>query len=152
MPPTGTGLIPVILVNFSDREVAGLTLTIAPAQVSENGGVTAAVGTVTRNTSTDVELAVALSSSDSSAVTVPATVTIPVGAAAATFPIAAVNDVALDGSQVATIIAGAANRLPSSADITVTDDDVPSLFLSLDQSTLSEGARAQRQWRRFRFI
>ncbi len=56
-------------VDVSDDEIAGLTVTIVDAAISENGGATTA--TVTRNTDTTSELTVTLASSDAGEATVP---------------------------------------------------------------------------------
>src|SRR5205823_13177698 len=61
-------------------------------------------GTLTRiNTDNGLPLTVNLTSSDSTRATVPATVVIPAGQASATFPIAAVNDPAINGPANVTI-------------------------------------------------
>lgn len=138
---TAAGMSPgSATLTVTDDEVAALTLAIAPSEFSESGGATAATGTVTRNSPTDVELAVTLSSTNTSAVTVPAGTTIPIGSATVSFPITAVNDVWLDGFQAATITAAATNFVPAASVVTVADDDVPALSLLLVQSTLNEGA------------
>ena len=79
-----------------------LTLTIDMSSISENGGT--ATGTLTRLTTTGA-LTVYLVSHDTSEVTVPASVVIPDGSATATFPITAVDDDALDGTQTVAITA-----------------------------------------------
>ncbi len=104
--------------NFSNRRE--LELTIDPQLMPEVGGT--ATGTLTRNISVG-ELVVTLVSSDTTEATVPATVTIPNGQTSVTFPITAVDDVEIDGTQVATITATAATYLPGDATVSVTDDD-----------------------------
>ena len=59
-------------LDVTDDEAPTLTLEIAPASVSENGGV--ALVTLSRNGDTTDALTVDLASSDTSAVTVPASI------------------------------------------------------------------------------
>ncbi len=78
-------------VDVSDDEIAGLTVTIVDAAISENGGATTA--TVIRNTDTTGELIVTLSSSDTAEATVPVTITILAGqTTSASFNISGVDD------------------------------------------------------------
>jgi hypothetical protein len=94
-------------VTNTDNDVAQLSLTIAAGSISEGAGSTATTATVTRNTDTSAALTVTLSSTDTGEATVPATVTIPAGASSVTFAIAAIDDLIVDGTQVAAISASA---------------------------------------------
>ncbi len=79
-------------------------MTVSPINMSEEGG--SAVGTVRRfNTDLSSPLTVTLSSLDTTEATVPTTVVIPAGADRVTFPITAVDDDLLDGTQNVTIVA-----------------------------------------------
>lgn len=103
-----------------------LSVTINRGDVRENAGINAAVGTVTRsNTDVGTALTVNLSSTDLSELDVPATVIIPVGQASASFPIHAVNDPDLDGTQTAGIVASAAGYISGSASLQVLDHEPP---------------------------
>ena len=106
------------------------------AIIAEGGATTA---TVTREGSTVGDLTVALSVPvNGSRVTVPATVTIPDGAASATFTITAVDD-DVAGSVQTVIVAGRAAGYTSVTDsMDVTDDDVPTLTVSIAPGTISE--------------
>ena len=106
------------------------------AIIAEGGATTA---TVTREGSTVGDLTVALSVPvNGSRVTVPATVTIPDGAASATFTITAVDD-DVAGSVQTVIVAGSAAGYTSVTDsMDVTDDDVPTLTVSIAPGTISE--------------
>lgn len=99
-----------------------LTLSIAPASVSETAG--SVTGTVTRSGSTSGALTVNLSSNDTSEATVPATVDIPNGQQSATFTITILNENLADGDQVAIISAIATGFSGGSAKVTVTDAGV----------------------------
>lgn len=104
--------------NFTNRRE--LSLTVEPGIISENGGL--ATGTLTRNIAAG-DLVVTLTSSDTTEATVPATVTIPNGQMSVTFPITAVDDDEIDGTQVVMISAAASTYLSGTANVSVTDDD-----------------------------
>lgn len=126
-------------VNVLDQET--LTLTVNRTRVTENEGNNALQGTVTRfNTDTNASFTVALSSSDTSELTVPAFVTIPAGSTSATFPINAVDDNILDGTQTVRIIATApAYGAPKSVTVRV-DDLEPSLLVTGASTWVRENA------------
>lgn len=100
-----------------------LMLTLAPNTFSEAAGANAAVGIVTRSEDTSQALAVTLSSSNPNAATVPASIEIPAGQTSATFAIAAVDNLAVDGSKEVTITAIDTEIAPVMANATVTDND-----------------------------
>ncbi|MCA9140159.1 MAG: hypothetical protein KDB00_25480 [Planctomycetales bacterium] len=110
-------------IQRTGRFTETLTVSIDLLEISENGGQ--ALGTVVRNGGTVGDLVVNLTSDDTSEATVPATVTIPDGSDFANFPIRAVNDTDLDGTQTVTITATAIGISYGTATIDVTDDDVP---------------------------
>ncbi|MBV9469462.1 MAG: CSLREA domain-containing protein, partial [Abitibacteriaceae bacterium] len=111
-------------VTVVDNDGPTLTLTISPNTFSEGAGANAAVGTVTRNTSTSAPLVVSLANSDATKVTVPATVTIPAGAASVTFPVGAVDNSVVDGNKTVTLTATSSGLNAGVASVTVTDNDV----------------------------
>lgn len=121
------------LLTVTDDEVPALGLTITPDSFSETAGANAATGTVTRNTSTATPLTVSLTSITPSNIpsrmVLPATVDIPAGQASTTFPIAAVDNNVLDGTVPVTITASASGFSPAAARVTVTDNEVPQLYL-----------------------
>jgi len=129
-----------VAIEVTDNDVPTLSLAIDPASISENDGTAAA--TVTRNTPASGELVVALSSDDTSAAAVPATVTIPDGETAATFAVTAVDDALVDGTQTPTVTATAADFASGAATVDVTDDDVPTLSLTIDPASISENGGA----------
>ncbi|MEZ6086981.1 MAG: hypothetical protein R3C05_02895 [Pirellulaceae bacterium] len=79
-----------------------------------------------------------LSSSDLGEATVPASVTIPAGSDSVTFTITGVDDSIVDGTQSVIITASADTFVGATAGIDVTDDDVPTLTLSIDLGSISE--------------
>ncbi|MFT5528283.1 MAG: hypothetical protein ACI9HK_006272 [Pirellulaceae bacterium] len=123
---------------FADLLVASNLLTEYQASqvLQGNGGTSNA--TVSRNTDTTNALVVTLASDDASEATVPATVTILAGQTSATFTVDSVDDAIVDGTQPVTITASAATFADGTDDINVTDDDVPTLALTIDLATMPE--------------
>ncbi len=112
-----------------------LSLSIASGSISEKNGTT--IGTVTRsNTDIDAAIVVTLSSTDVSEATVPATVTILAGQASATFPINAVDDTLLDGSQFVQIRASRVGYVDGVVSFVVTDAE--DLTVNIDVTSITE--------------
>ena len=109
--------------ELTDNDTAMLTVTIADSVISEDAGVGATTGTLTRNTPTDEPLTVWLTSSDTTEATVPSSVLIPAGKSSVTFSIDAVDELFSDGLQSVTITAAAAGLLSGSASLSVQDVD-----------------------------
>jgi len=114
-----------LVVTITDYET--LTITASKTTFLENAGSTASTGTVTRSNTGNLSqaLVVTLTSSDTTEATVPATVTIPAGQASVTFPITAVNDTVVDGSQNVTIRAKATSFVDGTIGIVVEDHEPP---------------------------
>ncbi len=124
-------------VQVTDLEL--LTFTVDRTTVSEAAGAGAVIGTLRRfNTDLSLSFTVALSSSDTSELTVQATATILAGQTSVTFPINAIDDALIDGSQTVTITASAPAY---GADLTRTmtvQDLEPSLGLSTNTPVVRE--------------
>jgi murein DD-endopeptidase MepM/ murein hydrolase activator NlpD len=118
-----------------DDDLATLSLSLSVNSISENGGTS--VGTVTRNTPTLAPLVVNLTN-NITAVTIPSTVTIPAGAQSSTFTVTAVNDSIADENKVATLTASVADFVSAATQITVVDDEVATLALTLSSSSMLE--------------
>lgn len=116
-------------VNVLDRET--LQFTVNKTTVPETAGSAAITGTLKRlNTDLGASFTVALSSSDTSELTVPATVTIPAGSSSVTFPINAIDDSVLDGTQKVTVRAVTSQyNVETNQVISVTDVE-PKLVLT----------------------
>ncbi|WP_395741241.1 M36 family metallopeptidase [Prosthecobacter sp.] len=128
----------VILVN--DNETAALTVT-APASGIEGSSPLQGSIAVSTPVATDVSVALA---SDNASVQIPASITIPAGQTSALFSIGLPNDNLLNGSRSAIISASVQNWTPGSASVTVFDDEVPAISLTLNTETNeSAGASAQ---------
>ena len=105
-----------------DDETPGLTLTIDPDSISENGGT--ATATLTRNTGTSGDLVVDLSSDDLTEATVPTQVIIADGSDSVQFTVTGVDDLIADGNQSVTVTASATGFSDGVDTLEVTDDDV----------------------------
>ena len=109
----------------------GPSLRLAIDNKLVRGGLNpATTATVSRNTPSTNALSVALASSDPTEATVPSTVVIPVGQASATFHIASPAHGAGNGNQPVTITASASGFAPAADTMTVTDADLPDLFVA----------------------
>ena len=115
-----------------------LALSVPPSAPEDSAPLT---GTVSVPAAPAGNLTVTLTSSDATAATVPATVTILSGQTSATFPITIIDDVAIDGTQVATITAHINNWTDATANISVLDNESLSLGIFLPGS-VSEGSTA----------
>jgi hypothetical protein len=123
-------------IEVTDHEA--LSLTIAPAAISEAGGI--ATGTVVRGNTDDHDaLTITLASNDTSEATVPATITIPAGEFSTTFLVTAVDDAIADRTQHVIVSASAAGFVGGSAALDVADDE-PVLALALSGDLVSEHA------------
>ena len=124
-----------ILVRNVDQPP--LTLSLSPAMVSEG---LFATGTVSRAFSTNVAVTVALASSAPSQVVMPATVVIPSNQLSASFAIQSVDETQVTGNHTNIITASASGFVAASAGLGIIDNDLPTVVLTLAQSTVSEGA------------
>lgn len=128
-------------VLVTDQET--LTFTISGTTVSEAAGAAALTGTLTRmNSDLSAPFTVSVTSSDTTELTVPATVTIPANQSSVTFPINAIDDAIVDGTQVVTITVSApayGSDLVRSVNVT---DLEPSLLLETDTPTVREDGGA----------
>jgi hypothetical protein len=145
-------------VTVTDNDVAVLSLSVNPNTFAENAGTSAAVATISRNTTNNAAaLSVTMVSSNANKVTFagatvnnavnPPTasvvVSIPAGAASVNLTVRAVNNALLDGNFAVSLTASASGFLSSSAGVTVTDDEVSSQYkaplLSVASTSLSVG-------------
>ena len=111
-----------------------LAVSVADGEISENGGATTA--TVTR-TDPSGSLTVNLMSDDTGEATVVASVNIPAGQLSSVpFPINAVDDAVLDGSQSVTISASAIGYVDGDSVVEVTDFE--ELVVSIIAAAISE--------------
>jgi len=120
-------------VTIDDHET--LTLVLASSSISESGPGTTA--TITRgNTDNQAPLTVSIQGTDPTEATTVASVTIPANQASFDFPVAAVDDALLDGTQTVTFTASAAGYQGSSVNLDVRDHE--QLVVVLSASSFSE--------------
>ena len=100
-----------------------LTVETSANLISEAAGANAAIGTVTRSTSTSRPLTLSLTVSNPDKIIVPQIVTIPQGSASTTFAIDAVDDLIADGNFEVEIRASVAEHTPGRKTVTVVDND-----------------------------
>lgn len=126
-----------VSVTTADDDVGLLTLTIADALISENGGSTTAV--VSRNSDTTNPLTVTLLSSDTDEADVVASTTIVAGQTTSpSFTITGVDESVPDGIQTVTVTATAAGHNDGADTVGVVDDDFAALFVLIDGDNVSE--------------
>ncbi|MDO8268888.1 MAG: CARDB domain-containing protein, partial [Moraxellaceae bacterium] len=128
-----------------DDDVPNITLSLASQIISEGGGSTATWGTITRSDVTDSAVIIALHG-DPARARVPTYLTIGAGEASVSFAIAAVDNALADGDHTVNILAEVADMftfisLPDtrvSRSLLITDNDGPTLSLSVNSSILQE--------------
>ena len=122
-------------LTVTDNEVALLTVSITPSDVTEGSTTT---GTVIRNTGTSGSLVVTLESSDDGEATVPSTVTIPAGQSSVDFVVTGIEDGVVDGVQSVTITGTATGFDSGTGSVSVLDNDVPTLTLEIVAAEVAE--------------
>lgn len=120
-----------------DSNQRRVTITLSPTNVVEG---MSSVATVTRYPATATNLVVQLLSSDANQVAVPPTVVLSGGMVSTNVVVTAVDDSLIERTNTYIITATALGHLPSSAALTVEDNDIPNVTLSLASRTVSEGA------------
>ena len=93
---------------------------------------------MTRDSNLTEAITVTLTSSDLASTTVPTSVLIPAGTASATFAVSAVDDLIADGNSKSLINASAIGFTSGSGEINVIDNEVPTLVIEFEQSSLLE--------------
>ena len=128
-----------------DNDLPVVTLRLAAHSISEGAGPQATVATVTRSPVSPRSLMVSLQSSDPGSAQVPASILIPGGQASVSFPIAAVDNLLVDGSRNVTLrvfvldVSGQPIAEGSGDTLQVLDDDGPTLKLVIDRDAVPEG-------------
>ena len=90
---------------------------------------------ISRNGPTDEPLVVTLTDGDPSETSSPVTVEIPAGQDSVTVLVDPVDDPIVDGDQTVPIVASAPDYAPATQQVTVEDDDVPTLTIEPDPNT-----------------
>ena len=132
-----------------DNDIPTLTLDLSSSVVSEGAGATSVHGTVTRSIVSDNPITVALSGT-SGRVNVAKFVTFAAGAATVDFDIGISQNTDADGDHTAQIGAAVPDQFTGAAlpgtrivkSLLITDDDGPTLSLTIDNNVLAESAGA----------
>jgi hypothetical protein len=133
-----------LTVEDNDRPV--VTLSLAAATISEGAGPNATSATVTRSPVSARALTLGLTSANPNAARVPASVTIPANQAAVSFPVAAVENLTVDGPRSVALGGSVLDAFTSQALyeivpalLAVTDNDGPTLTLRIAADLVGEG-------------
>ena len=130
-------------VTINNTDVPTLTVTSNAATVAENAASGTLVYTVSRNTTANrVPLTVNLSSGTVSRLTVGSSVTIPAGATSVTFVGSPVNNTVADGNAPVIVTASASGFVNGTKSVTVNDDEMPTLALTANLTSVFENAGA----------
>jgi Calx-beta domain len=127
-------------IVISDNDVATLGLTVTNSSFSEGAGANVSVATLTRNTDTSNTLTVSLSIDDTSEASAPTSVSFGVGQSSLNFNIAAIDDNLFDGSQNVVLTASRSGFANGTANLTVNDNEVPTLSVAVVGNSFSEAA------------
>jgi hypothetical protein len=124
-------------IQVTDAEK--LTITLDQSSIREDAGNSATLATLSRsNTDTLLPLSIQLTNSDASEARIPVSITIPSGTQSVSFPLDAIDDTLLDGSQSVTLAGSANGYVSASATLVVTDAEFVSI--RLNKSSVSENA------------
>ncbi len=132
-------------VSVVDNDLPAITLELATTNISEGAGLAATTGTIRRDTAGG-QIFVALQSSDTTEAMVPTTVAFNPGQLETSFPVGAVDDLVEDGSKTNVISAFVIDSISGqqigsivSQTLVITDDDEPTLILSILNKVVGEG-------------
>lgn len=123
-----------------DADLPRLTLVLPTDDVPEGLSVQA---TVARDLVTSNDLVVTLASSSPGQLSAPASVTIPAHSNAVTFTVTAVDDTLIELIASYTLTATAPGYLTAVGNVTVLDNDVPGVVVTLELPAVSENAGPQ---------
>ena len=124
-------------VDVIDHET--ITIVIDADSISENAGVAATTATITRSNTDDQEtVTVTLFSSDTTEAAVPTSVMVPASQASVSFPIDAIDDTSLDGTQTVAITGTASGFFEGADTVDVIDHET--VTIAIDADTISENA------------
>ncbi len=128
-----------ITLNDNDGP-ASLNLTLTVPFLNESAGPASAVATLSRNTDRSNDLIVSITSSADGRLSFPSSVIIPAGQSEVTFDVGTLDNNEFSGSQQVSLLATADGLLSGGFTISLHDDDLPPLTLSLDAESVSESA------------
>jgi hypothetical protein len=130
------GTVGITDINTDTYDLS-VSFATSPATVDKGSFITA---TVTRTGSDASAMTVTLGTNTPNKIYLPGTVTIPAGSTSTTFNVQAINDDEIEGTQTYGFTASAIGFTSAVGDVTVIDTDVPTLGLSLTETTENESA------------
>ncbi len=135
----GTFALPIM-----DDDTPAILLTLDRSSVNESAGPNAVFGTLTLDRAATSALTATFSASAAGQIVLPQSVAIPSNVQAVTVPIGIVDNAVVDGNRTVAITAhlfSGATPLGNAppVNLTITDDESPSLSLSFDRTLLIEG-------------
>ncbi|MBE0638302.1 MAG: choice-of-anchor D domain-containing protein, partial [Bacteroidales bacterium] len=136
--PTGAANLTIV-----DDETPSLAISLSMTEANE-GDIFQL--TVTRDLVTANPLTVTLFTTRPNQITLPANIVIPADVASATIDIPVVQNATPELTEDVVINATVAGYLPSSATVTILDDDLPQITLTLNPETVSEGGGPYASW------
>ncbi len=126
-------------VTVIDEDIPTLTIQVAVGTLTEGTGPGAAVGFISRNTSTNSALLIPLLTGDAR-VQLPAQVTIPAGSRSTFFTIGIGENAVINLPTVATVSASLEGFQIKPATFNLLDNDLPALTLALSQTVVPENS------------
>lgn len=130
-------------ITIVDDEIPTISVSVSPTEATEGNTFQL---TVTRNLVTQSPLTVSLFTTKSHQITLPASVVIPAGAGAASVNVPVVNNNNPEVTDNVTITASATGFILAQTNITILDDDIPQITLSINPATISEGGGPHASW------
>lgn len=125
-------------LDVTDNDVPTLTIS-SPDSVVEGGSIQA---TISRNTLGLVAVVVTLQNSNAADLIVLQEITFPIGVTSKGIILVGVDDGLVDGNSVATLTAVSSGFLTASKTLTIVDNDVPTLSMSVDAAQFDESGQA----------
>lgn len=137
-------------IILADNDIPAIEMSITPSTISENAGANAIYATITRKEATNSKITVKISDSSKDELYYNNTITLNEGVTDATFPISVKNNTMMEGERTIKLYAevyitscgcsAIGNKQTQvEKDITILDDDGPTLFVSSNKTTVLEG-------------
>ena len=134
------------VLTVNDDDLPAFSLSLSADTVSEAGGAAATTATISRGLASPRSLSVILHNSNPDALAVPERVTIPAGQAEVSVPLSPVDNTLVDGPRQAVLQAFAEATTSAThvaqtepRTLTITDNDGPSLTVTLGRDLVAEG-------------
>ena len=136
---------PVSTANLTivDDEIPALSASFNMATADEGAILQL---TVTRDLVTSNPLTVNLFTMKPNQITIPGTLTIPANEASAAIDVPVIDNTTPELTETVTVTASSAGYTSGSAQVTILDDDLPQIVLTINPATVSEGGGTYAAW------